>query len=115
MAAMLNEDKEPQVKCYFSKAETLSETATAQIYTSLRSVIVFDEVYISAVCSYYYVWGAPRDSHITLWKHGCKYMLIKVGITFLARILSGGAAPLGLSGTPLGSQWNVIMHHLCSK
>ena len=30
----------------------------------------------------------------------------------LARLLSGGAAPLGLSGAPLGSQWNAIMHHL---
>ena len=33
----------------------------------------------------------------------------------LARLLLGGAAPLGLSGAPLGSQWNAIMHHLDSK
>ena len=29
-----------------------------------------------------------------------------------ARLLSSGAAPLGLSDAPLGSQWNALMHHL---
>ena len=33
----------------------------------------------------------------------------------LARFLSGAAAPLGLSGAPLESQWNANMHQLDSK
>ena len=39
----------------------------------------------------------------------------EVRCNVLARLLSGGAAPLGLSGAPFGSQWNAIMHHLGSK
>ena len=38
-----------------------------------------------------------------------------VGCRVLARLLPGGAAPLGMSGAPLGSQWNAIMNHLDSK
>ena len=38
-----------------------------------------------------------------------------VSTRVFARLLSGGAAPLGLFGAPLGSQWNAIMYHLGSK
>ena len=36
----------------------------------------------------------------------------EIRVSALARPLLGGAAPLGLSGGPLVSQWNLIMHHL---
>ena len=44
-----------------------------------------------------------------------KNVEVRDHVRVLARLLSGGAAPLGLSGAPLGSQYNAIMHHLGSK
>ena len=46
--------------------------------------------------------------HVCVCVHVCVCAYVCVCVRVLARLLSGGAAPFGLSGAPLGSQWSTI-------